>query len=210
MDRGAARGSLNQGVAAMCSFQDDLNLGSGIQSGGFDRVHQVGPAAFELLRLDDSGSIELLVGDNRDSYNSRSGYGPGFSNPFNAYLWKMEVHCGQLYVGTMDTSVFSLFTSKVKLSSYAAEHLDRSDLIGWLLSSGGADLWRTRDGLLWEPVTRNGFDNFYNYGVRTLVSDGRRLFIGTANPFGPSTWNSESGAYELNALGGAEVIMLNS
>ena len=210
VDNGAGRGSLNQGIVAMCSFEDDLYLGSGIQSGGHDRIHNVGPAAFEVLRMNASGSIDLLVGEERKDYPVYSGYSPGFSNPFNAYLWRMEVHNDQLYVGTLDTSIFSMFTSKDKLSKFAADQLSRSDLMQWLLSSGGADLWRTRQGRVWEPVTTNGFDNFYNYGIRTIVSNGKKLFIGTANPFGPKIWNSETCEYEPNALSGAELILLEN
>jgi hypothetical protein len=209
VDRGAGRGSLNQGIAAMCSFGDDLYLGSGIQSGGHDRIHQVGPAACEVLRMNAAGSIELLVGSDRPGYPVGSGYGPGFSNPFNAYLWRMEVHRGHLYIGTLDTSIFTLFTSVDKLSSFAADKLRRADLLEWLLASGGADLWRTENGELWEPVSTNGFDNFYNYGIRTLVSGGEQLFIGTANPFGPQVWNCETSRYENNALCGTEIIMVD-
>ena len=210
LDKGAGRGSLNQGIVSMCSFGGDLYLGTGIQSGGHDRIHNVGPAAFEVLRLNASGSCDLLVGEDRQNYPIRSGYSPGFSNPFNAYLWRMEVHNDYLYVGTLDTSIFSMFTSKDKLYRFAADQLSRSDLMEWLLSSGGAELWRTRQGELWEPVTTNGFDNFYNYGIRTIVSNGKRLFVGTANPFGPKIWNSDSCNYETNELSGAEVIIIEN
>lgn len=209
IDRGAGRGSLNQGIAAMCSFGDDLYLGTGIQCGGYDRVHNVGPAAFEVLRLRNNGTIELLVGVDRSGYTARSGYGPGFSNPFNAYLWRMEVHRNQLYVGTLDTSIFSLFTSPDKLSFFAADALSRTDLMDWLLACGGGELRRTKDGLLWEPVSVNGFNNFYNYGIRTLVSNGDQLFVGTANPFGPRIWNSDSRQYDVNALCGTEIIAID-
>jgi hypothetical protein len=46
----------------------------------------------------------------------------------------------------------------------------------------GADLWRTRDGIHWEPVTLNGFDEPTNYGFRTMLHH-RGLHVGTANPF---------------------------
>ena len=48
---------------------------------------------------------------------------------------------------------------------------------------GGADVWKSRDGILWEPVTLNGFGNPENYGIRTMLKF-RSFFIGTANPFG--------------------------
>jgi hypothetical protein len=47
----------------------------------------------------------------------------------------------------------------------------------------GADVWKTRDGILWEPVTLNGFGNPENYGIRTMLHF-RSFFMGTANPFG--------------------------
>jgi len=49
-DRGADRGPLNQLVATLTPFQDDLYLGTAIQGGGYDRVNGVGPAAGEVLR----------------------------------------------------------------------------------------------------------------------------------------------------------------
>jgi hypothetical protein len=49
---------------------------------------------------------------------------------------------------------------------------------------GGADLWKTYDGIHWVPVTLNGFNNPNNYGVRRLLSVcDCCLFVGTANPF---------------------------
>ncbi len=52
---------------------------------------------------------------------------------------------------------------------------------------GGADLWKTKDGISWEPVTLSGFKNPLNYGIRRTVSVSEggkeRLYIGTANPF---------------------------
>ena len=51
---------------------------------------------------------------------------------------------------------------------------------------GGADLWRSGDGTLWIPVTLNGFNNYFNYGLRVLrvgPSSPVKLYVGTANPF---------------------------
>lgn len=50
--------------------------------------------------------------------------------------------------------------------------------------TGGADLWKTTDGINWVPVTLNGFNNPNNYGIRRLLSVCNTfLFVGTANPF---------------------------
>ena len=61
-----------------------------------------------------------------------------------------------------------------------------SPLIEFMLKAfGGADLWKTRDGIVWVPVTINGFNNPNNMGFRRLVSvqEGkiRGLVVGTAN-----------------------------
>lgn len=52
---------------------------------------------------------------------------------------------------------------------------------------GGADLWKSRDGIHWVPVTINGFDNYLNFGFRRLLSvqegDTRGLVLGTSNAF---------------------------
>ena len=52
---------------------------------------------------------------------------------------------------------------------------------------GGADLWKSRDGVHWVPVTINGFDNHLNFGFRRLMSvqegQNRGLVVGTSNSF---------------------------
>ena len=56
-----------------------------------------------------------------------------------------------------------------------------------------AELWRTSDGLNWEPVILHGLgdNNFYVWSM--LAMDGE-LFIGTMNPFtGCEIWRSSSG-----------------
>ena len=64
---------------------------------------------------------------------------------------------------------------------------------------GGADLWKTKDGITWEPVTMSGFGNSRNYGIRRVVpvTIGKveeRLFVGTANP---STGDPQGGCEVL-------------
>ncbi len=56
-------------------------------------------------------------------------------------------------------------------------------------------------------MTRNGFGNVYNWGLRTLVSTPAGLFAGTANPFGPcvATRFGNRVAYRDNPAGGLEV-----
>src|SRR5262249_15379255 len=69
------------------------------------------------------------------------------------------------------------------------------------------ELWRTSDGNHWTPVTRNGFGNPYNWGIRSLLSTPHGLFVGTANPFGPKVAVHGPGGwrYEPNPRGGTEI-----
>ena len=86
-------------------------------------------------------------------------------------------------------------------------HVDKYGADCIAKQQGGFDLWRTRDGRTWSPVTLNGLGNAYNYGVRTLVSSRSGLFVGTANPFGPEVPArlARGWTYVPNPDGGAEV-----
>ena len=51
---------------------------------------------------------------------------------------------------------------------------------------GGADLWRSNNGLIWVPVTLNGFNNSFSYGIRVMKTgpgSDEKLYVGMANPF---------------------------
>ncbi len=64
----------------------------------------------------------------------------------------------------------------------------------------GFDFWKTSDGVEWEEISHNGFDNRFNYGVRTLASSPMGLFLGTANPFKdkePLTGEPRDGGLEI-------------
>jgi hypothetical protein len=61
-------------------------------------------------------------------------------------------------------------------------------IIDYLLNTfGGGDLWKTKDGINWTPVTLSGLNNWHNYGFRRVVPvqlNGEEiLFLGTSNPF---------------------------
>ncbi len=47
----------------------------------------------------------------------------------------------------------------------------------------GFDLYVTEDGVNFETITTNGFNDPYNHGLRTFASTDSGLMIGTANPF---------------------------
>lgn len=47
----------------------------------------------------------------------------------------------------------------------------------------GFDLFRTSDGENFEVITRNGFNDKYNYGCPSFLATDEGMYIGTCNPF---------------------------
>ncbi|MHA6326664.1 hypothetical protein [Roseivivax sp. CAU 1753] len=211
IDRGAGRGPLNQAVACMTAFNGALYVGTGIQGGGLDRVNNVGPAAAEVLRINADDSVDVIVGDRDDDGRAPlSGLKAGFGNFFNGYMWSMGVHDGWLYCGSYDWSVTLRWAIYEQAPRMVRGLLDRVGAETIVENEGGADLWRSADGENWMPVTRRGFDNPYNWGIRNLVSTPSGLFVGTANVFGPRVAvrddaKPDGWAYADNPRGGLEV-----
>lgn len=211
ISRGGYRGPLSQIAMAMVEFNGALYVGSSIQNGGYDRTNLVGPGAGEVIRIWPDDSWDLLVGTPRETPEGvkrpLSGMGPGFDNVFAGYTWRMCVHDGWLYCTTFDWSVFLQYahrpspTAKKLTGALSFEQLAE---IG-----GGFELWRTKDGVSWQPVSLNGMGNPYNYGGRTMVSTPVGLALGTANPFGgpsPARFASRW-EYVENPDGGTEVFI---
>lgn len=142
--------------------------------------------AAEILRINPDDSYDVIVGDRDDEGRAPlSGLKAGFGNFFNGYMWSMGVHDGWLYCGTYDWSVTLRWAIYDKAPRMVRDLLDLVGTQSIVDNEGGADLWRTADGENWMPVTRQGFDNAYNWGVRNLVTTPAGLFVGTANVFGP-------------------------
>jgi hypothetical protein len=208
---GAYRGALNEIALSMCVFDGALYVGSAILNGGYDRARGIGPAAGEIIRIYPDNTWDVVVGSPRSTpHGSKfplSGLGPGFDNVFNGYMWRMEVHEGWLYVGTYNWSVLLPYLATEKWPRRWREFVESVGPDELVETVGGFDLWRTRDGIRWTPVTRNGFENPYNWGARTMVSTPSGLFIGTANPFAPEVAARTAGGwiYGPNPRGGLEV-----
>lgn len=205
---GAGRGRLNQGVVSMAAFKDCVYVGSGIQKGGIDKQNKVGPAGPELIRVKPDGAFDVIMGEDRLPGGPVSGMMPGWNNLFCGSIWKMNVHDGWIYAGTQDWMVFLLYRNFDKLASPAARLLRRLDIEELVETMGGYDLWRSRDGENWVPVTRSGFENPYNHGVRNILSTPVGLYVGSSNQFGPrSAFSVEEGVWEYrnNPRGGMEI-----
>jgi hypothetical protein len=216
IDRGAGRGELNQLVASMVSFDDAIFVGTGIQGGGHDRVNKIGPAATELIRINAGGSWDLIVGEPREVDGLHrepiSGLRSGFGNFFNAHVWCQCAHDGWLYAGTYDASTMLRWATSKEAPPRVVRFFDILNPEVVVANEGGADLWRSRDGENWMPVTRQGFGNPYNAGFRSLVSTPYGMFAGTANLFGPrvAVRHGSEWIYEDNPRGGLEVWFGNS
>lgn len=209
IDRGAWRGRNNQCVLSMTPFKGALYVGSGIQGGGIDKQNKVGPAAPELIRIHADGQWDLIVGDDRDTPDgvkpALSGYLPGFDNFCNGYFWRMVEHDGWLYLGTFEWSSILGYANRRSWPQVFANLINHVSPQLILERQSGFDLYRSRDGENWVPVTTNGMDNPYNMGLRTLVSSPYGLFLGTANPFGPKIMPLGGTRYVPNPRGGCEV-----
>jgi hypothetical protein len=211
ISKGAYRGPLNETVVSMRVFGDALYVGGGIQNGGYDRTHNIGPAAAELIRIHPDDSWDLIVGEARSTPQGfkrpLSGFGPGFENITNGYFWRMAEFDGFLYVGTFNWTALLPYLQPIK-PGHIGDRIGRWFGIDNLVQfDAGFDLYRSQDGVQWCPVTTTGFGNPYNYGVRTMVGTPYGLFVGTANPFGPevAVRTPNGWVYAPNPRGGAEV-----
>lgn len=213
LERGAWRGAHNEVTASLCEFNGALYVGCGIVNGGYHRLHNIGPGASELIRIWPDDSWELVVGHSRNTPQGLkyplSGYAPGFDDLFTGYIWRMSVHAGWLYAGTFSWTQMLPFLPRHFWPEDLLVLIERWGVHELAYKTGGCALWRSQDGVRWYPVMRNGFGNPYNWGIRNMASTPYGLFVGTANPFGPTIARKREGrwGYVDNDRGGLEVYM---
>ena len=186
--RGGYGNPKSLGYMTVTPFGDHLYLGSTVYPGYVHALQDL--VAMEVLRIDRDENVELLVGKTRNPGTPQeipplSGYGPGFDYPLNLYSWDAAEYEGWLYLGTMDFGGIALDVLGGLLPGDvpdAQRELVRDLLDSDLNRFGGGDLWRTRDGIDWVPVTRNGFGQIDNCGVRSLKATPWGLLVGMADP----------------------------
>jgi hypothetical protein len=211
LDRGAGRGAENQIGATMKVFNGALFIGTAIQNGGHDLRNNIGPAGSEVLRINPDHSWDLIIGTARHTADGLkvplSGIPAGFGNVFNGYFWAMNEHDGWLYVGTMNSTIWVRFLDSQAFNVGVRNVVDTVGPDNIVDNEAGCALWRTADGENWLPVTKVGFDNRYNLGIRNLVSTPAGLVTAVANPFGPrvAVRGEEGWHYTDNPRGGCEV-----
>lgn len=181
--RGGAGQRHSEAVMSMRVFQDHLYVGTGIPL-GFNPVTRHGPRGCDLIRINSDDGWDAIVGPKRD--NPLSGYRPGFGWYLNAYCWYMQEHEDRLYLGTWDMSRTIAFLGQDAESVAPAFRPLLDELVArpqdWGSPMGG-DLYRSSDGVHWEPVFLDGLGSPDNHGIRTLESTPMGLFVGTENPF---------------------------
>ena len=143
----------------------------------------------------------------------------GFNNFFNSYTWSMQVHEGNLYMGTFDSSsiIYDVLLNQgvnakggeigqIFLPGYGTVPEDALKLPDPNRYFIGADLLRFPHHYFpaqYENIT--GLGNPLNYGVRTMVSREEGLFAGTANPFNMARIDDPDNGY---FRGGWELVRL--
>lgn len=167
IERGAYRYSLNHTASTLTEFKGKLYVSSALPGLGEDKTFDVGPAAAELLRIDENGDWDLLCGTPRFTPDGLkvplSLMGPGFEDAENSVFWCIASHEGCLYAGSHhNTALRSAFGGAAEIT-------------------GGFQLWATADGEEWSPVSVDGFGDPWSVGVRTMASTPHGLFLGTLN-----------------------------
>lgn len=106
----------NQWGMTMKVFNNYLYVGTAVGVGMVIKNNTLaGTRPSDLIRLDKNDNAQLVMGS-YIAYDPVKGYPTvrtplskwpaGFGNPFNVYIWHMEVHNGELYVGTFDMCGF--------------------------------------------------------------------------------------------------------
>jgi hypothetical protein len=181
------------GIMCLSAFGDHLYLGTMTYPPGTSMGMKL--EGCEILRVDANDNVEVCVGGTRaagvvgpNEVAPLSGMKKGFDYDANCYAWYMAVHDGWLYVGTYDYA--GQFIDYI-VQAYGGLPPERwpastqTAMDGWLgpdrIRRGGADLWRTKDGVNWVPVNLNGFGDWDNYGIRQLMSTQWGLMVGMGN-----------------------------
>jgi hypothetical protein len=125
----------------------------------------------------------------------------GLGNFYNNYTWTMEVHDGQLFVGTMDWS-YLLDDGLPQIREYLG--IPPEVPIPLPAGEHGADLYRfSSSASPAEAESLDGVGNPTNYGIRTMIA-GDALYLGMANPMNLLTDPGDElpeGGWELIRLG---------
>lgn len=150
-------------------------------------------------RLDANDNIEMLYGEKelpvwdkpttgKDTWTMKStGWTPkwgraGYGQPWTAYTWTMTEYNDDLYIGTMNAETL--------LKAVSSDAEGENNIFGILrlltcnkTNKEGFELLRMKNpDVSPEYITTNGFGNGTAYGIRNFITQGNKLFIGSASP----------------------------
>ncbi len=140
----------------------------------------------------DPGTAEFVSEPNNLGQKPKFGR-TGFDNPFNLYTWSMAKTNRGLYVGTQD---FSYVGAKI-LPAAIYDEIATTQSDPSIEHGGDLMLFKSLNKPA-KPVSRTGVGNTTNYGIRTMIGQPHRLYLGTANPMNLLP----TGGWELRRLGG--------
>ncbi len=232
LEKGAYRGNFNENILSLRGYKGYLYVGSGILFGGYDVIRDVGPAPAEVVRIDEQGAWDIVCGtarDTPDGYKAPlTGLGPGFGNPFTGYIWNIHVYNDVLYLGTFDSSYAMQYIDGVpasqlmilleeRLAQYEPgegpyAELDPNTPLDEMLdyisaTEGGFDYRSTTDGVNWTLISRSGFSDLYNYGVRSQEPTSSGLYLGAANAlFGMQVYLGQAKGTDSDGDGLADAV----
>jgi hypothetical protein len=143
----------------------------------------------ELIRINPDDSWDLMVGPPRLTTagvkQPLSGLGAGFNNGTTGHFYAMGAEHGTLYLGTWDWS----------------DVLRGTPLEGVFKSQFGFDFLKSRDGVHWNTLSRNGLGDSFNLALRNLESTPFGLFVAAADTqFGLQIFQNTS-SLDLNGDG---------
>ena len=178
---------------SLVEFKNHLYIGTGIDTTAI--LCYVFPIGCEIFRIDKNDNVETIVGYD----NPISKISGGFNNKYNIYMWQMKIFNDKLYIGTFDCSSVIEPTLEIflKNSDMLIKQLTLpvfNSLVSCLYSNIsslkieqhplGFDFYVSEDGVNFSPISLNGFNDPYSYGIRNIfISDDNDMYIGTANPF---------------------------
>jgi hypothetical protein len=195
----AGLGNPENGVAVPFRFRNHVYVGT-MDAAAFRLLNNInqpqpgqppkvwGQWGMEIWRFDQRDTWERVMPDLKPG---TAGEEPlrGFGNANNKYMWRFGVLDGRLYVGTFDVG-----TGFAVLTSVPGTPVILDPSLGF-----GFDLYSTQDGEIWRAESENGFEDPWNYGLRSFATDPATgdLYLGTSNPFyGCQVWRKRAGGME--------------
>lgn len=185
-------GNPDNGVAVPFRFRNFVYVGT-MDAAAFRLLNGITQPTIGTPKVWGDFGMEIWRFDQRDRWErvmpppqldgSAAAAARGFGNVNNKYIWRFGALDGRLYVGTFDVG-----TGLQVLSPPFAPSPPEINPLGF-------DLYSTQDGVTWRMESENGFNDPWNYGVRSFATDPATgdLYLGTANPFfGCQVWRRTS------------------